>query len=116
MRRHCSKRGVVKDGRYESTSCCSRSAAVERDGQWWCSQHDPGAVAARRAERDARWAAEARERTAKRNREARISAARDAVIAAAREQARAEVATGNGDCRMALAVRALDEAEAAPDA
>lgn len=38
---------------------CSRKGTVERHGKLWCKQHDPEAVAARKAERKAKWDAEA---------------------------------------------------------
>jgi hypothetical protein len=43
-------------------SPCSRPAAVERDGVWWCKQHDPEAKKrrdeARQARYDAQWNAD----------------------------------------------------------
>ena len=39
-------------------SQCSRNAKVERNGRWYCTQHDPERVAAKNEERDERWAAE----------------------------------------------------------
>ena len=40
---------------------CHRAGTVERDGDWYCYQHDPVAVKRRRAERDGKWK---RQRTA----------------------------------------------------
>lgn len=34
---------------------CARKAAVERNGKWYCKQHDPEAVAARDAAKRAKW-------------------------------------------------------------
>lgn len=34
---------------------CSRKGVIERDGKWYCKQHDPEAVKARRAASDAKW-------------------------------------------------------------
>lgn len=109
---------------------CLRTGVVERNGKDWCRQHDPEAVAARRAAREAKWDAEWKARDAARDREDRISAARDAVIEAARVLAAATTDEGGtiepgtmgpaelravGDAEEAIraAVRELDEAEAA---
>ncbi len=37
---------------------CRKKATIERDGKPWCKLHDPERVAAKRAEREARWNAE----------------------------------------------------------
>lgn len=52
-RRNCA--GSVHDGwRFNN---CSRAGSVERDGKWWCKQHDPDAVKARKDARHAKWQA-----------------------------------------------------------
>ena len=57
---------------------CSRAGVVERAGKFYCRQHDPEAVALRRAEREAEWDRKWAEQ----------KAARDAAKAAADRQAR----------------------------
>lgn len=37
---------------------CSRIGCIERNGKWWCAQHDPERVAARQAALHAKWEAE----------------------------------------------------------
>lgn len=37
---------------------CTRRGVVERNGKWWCSQHDPDAVKARQGAADAKRKAE----------------------------------------------------------
>lgn len=39
---------------------CSRTATVERDGKWYCRQHDPEAKKARREKSNASFAAKSR--------------------------------------------------------
>lgn len=57
----CAK--VPRDGGWRTLySACKRRATVERDGKWYCRQHDPQAKEARREATRARWDAEARER------------------------------------------------------
>jgi hypothetical protein len=41
---------------------CERNAKIERDGKWYCKQHDPVAKAEKHAERTARWDHESEER------------------------------------------------------
>lgn len=59
MTEHCSKK-VHSPGSWGGYPC-ARKATIERDGKWWCWQHDPEAVEARHAERlvkqNAEWAA-----------------------------------------------------------
>lgn len=64
----CSER-IHSGGYYQST--CSRNGKVERDGKWYCGQHDPVAVEERRAARSRRWDEEDARREAVRK-EARI--------------------------------------------
>ena len=40
----CSKKFYIK------MSSCSRKGVVERDGEWYCKQHDPVAIVARAKE------------------------------------------------------------------
>lgn len=44
---------------------CSRKASVERDGKWYCGQHDPQAVADRRKTKESQWETEYQERQAR---------------------------------------------------
>lgn len=46
----------------ENTVCpryhqCSRAGVIERDGNWYCKQHDPIAVKAKQEQRNADWQA-----------------------------------------------------------
>jgi uncharacterized Zn finger protein (UPF0148 family) len=49
----CSKR--VYRGGYMGSTPCTRYGVVERNGKWYCRQHDPVAVAEHNAERQAKW-------------------------------------------------------------
>lgn len=54
----CAKR-VYSGARHDfSGHMCTRKATVERNGKWWCKQHDPEAESARMAAREAKWKAE----------------------------------------------------------
>ena len=53
----CSKR--VHEG--SRSYACSRRGAVERDGKWYCRQHDPDSVQAQRAASDAAYRARCQE-------------------------------------------------------
>ena len=44
---------------------CFRPATIERDGQWWCGQHDPERVEANKKKRRAGWQAKMDRRAAK---------------------------------------------------
>ena len=61
---------------------CSRKATVERDGKWWCWQHDPEYVAEKRRTEEEKWEADSKNRSAKWDRERRAYAALDALEAA----------------------------------
>ena len=41
---------------------CSRGGTIERESKYWCYQHDPEAVKKRRAEQQASWSDENRQR------------------------------------------------------
>ena len=56
---------------------CSRNGVVERNGRWYCKQHDPEVKKARDAERKARWDAEQELERAKRQRRKDAEAALD---------------------------------------
>lgn len=56
-------------------SPCSRKGVVERDGKWYCRQHDPEAVKARRLASDAKYEAEWAAERKKRVREAAVAKA-----------------------------------------
>lgn len=54
----CSER-VYSGARWDiSGHPCQRNGSVERDGKWWCKQHDPEAVKARREAKRAKSNAE----------------------------------------------------------
>lgn len=46
---------VWDDTRWPRQHQCSRAGSVERDGQWYCKQHDPVAVKEKSEARDAAW-------------------------------------------------------------
>ena len=46
---------IIPGGSLLRTNHCSRPGVIEEAGKRWCRQHAPGAVAIRRAKRDARW-------------------------------------------------------------
>ena len=50
----CSER-VHDKGRWPSFHQCPRPGSVERDGKFYCKQHDPVAVRSKRDARDAKW-------------------------------------------------------------
>jgi hypothetical protein len=60
-------------------SQCSRRGVVEREGKWYCKQHDPVAVAERRAANRAKYRAVRDERSAVRDLQQRKNAAWDAL-------------------------------------
>lgn len=111
-RKRCAKR--VYRGSWGSGFPCSNTATVEEDGKWWCRQHAPSFVAARRAKRDAelrqKWAAE----RAAYERKAAITSAEHAVIEAAVERVKA-LRSDLGDFRGLRHQRALAEECAAVD-
>jgi hypothetical protein len=97
---------------------CERKAKVERDGQGYCTQHDPLKRAERAAAATAVRLAELEQKNAAFDRMARIGRACDAVVAAARVLATAignEAGTiedvENAEEALVAAVRALEEAE-----
>jgi hypothetical protein len=51
--------GTVHDSRSFHAYSCQTPAKYEEGGKWWCHNHAPSRVAAKRAARDARWTAEA---------------------------------------------------------
>ena len=73
---------------------CARAGKVERDGKWYCKQHDPVAVAERKAERDRKWRAECDAKDA-----ARAEAKRQRELAAACVEAIKQIAAGHNDPR-----------------
>ncbi len=80
---------------------CTRNGAVERDGKFYCRQHDPVAVRQRDDARRAAWAAERNVEEAQRKEAARIAALQVDAVAALRE-----IAAGDNDPR-ALAIKVL---------
>lgn len=50
--RACSDTVWKQSGNWGRSMPCSRRGAVEREGKWWCTQHDPERVKTRR---DASW-------------------------------------------------------------
>jgi hypothetical protein len=59
----CSAR-VSDGGRWASFHGCTRAGKVERDGRWWCAQHDPERVKAKRQAREDAYTAERDKRAA----------------------------------------------------
>ena len=88
---------------------CGRPASVERAGKWWCTQHDPEAVKARREARDRardeQWAAERAERerqAAHRAERERLADAAEGLLTALRKLYDAEISEDdtNGDYKV----------------
>lgn len=80
---------------------CARAGKVERDGKWFCRQHDPVAIAARRAKSDAIYRARMAAADA-----ARAEAKRKDDLANACVEAIRQIAAGHNEPR-ALAVETL---------
>lgn len=57
MAKHKCSEKVPEGGRSVSFYPCQRPATVQRDGKWYCWQHDPEYVAKKTAERRAGWQA-----------------------------------------------------------
>jgi hypothetical protein len=55
--KHPCAEDVPDGGRMVGFHRCTRSGTVQEDGQWWCRQHAPSAVKARRDEREAAYRA-----------------------------------------------------------
>ena len=85
---------------------CSRGGTIERESKYWCYQHDPEAVKKRRAEQQASWSDENRQR-AEANR--RLAAERLAVgfLATTALEAGIVKATFSSQDRLADALRAV---------
>ncbi len=47
----CSKSVRVPPGMWSQNHPCAREGKVERDGEWWCKQHDPEEVKRREQKR-----------------------------------------------------------------
>lgn len=105
-KRRCAK---VMHGQYRGYggSRCMRAGVVEEGGKWWCKQHAPSAVKARRDASNARYSEETRRMMAAHHRAAVIKEATQNLIEAARLAARQQ---GSWDA-VADAVARLDEAE-----
>lgn len=52
--KQCSKR-LWRSGVWSRTFPCKRAGKVERDGQWYCTQHDPVRVEEREQKSRERW-------------------------------------------------------------
>ncbi len=63
---------------------CSRRGVVQRDGKWYCKQHDPEAVKARRKASNAAWEAKLKAEDEADKRADRIASAERRVIEAAK--------------------------------
>jgi hypothetical protein len=75
--KHKCSRKVPEGGRSVSFFPCQRPATVQRDGKWYCWQHDPIRVEADKQKRRARWDARHDRETAKwerRTRNAKLAA------------------------------------------
>jgi hypothetical protein len=51
----CTKVRAESNGWRPSYHDCKRRASVERSGKWYCAQHDPEAISARRELRSEKW-------------------------------------------------------------
>ena len=71
--------GVIWNGAGYRNFICGKKGKVQRNGKWYCGRCDPDAVAARQAERHAKWDAELKAHEAKRKAE-RIRDARAAAF------------------------------------
>ena len=80
-KRRCAVR--VYRGKMATSSPCARNAAFFEDDEWWCKQHAPSSVEARRIARDAEWRRRWDERENARDRTARLAQLKDAVVEAA---------------------------------
>lgn len=90
---------------------CSRKGVIERDGEWYCRQHDPVAVEARRKARYEQWDKEHNARAALGLAEGEVREATAEVVRAARALvASVNPARSLGDISDALG--RLDAAEA----
>lgn len=96
----CSKR-VFRPGAFRS-SPCSFAGKVERDGKWYCKRHDPEVVAAKRAAKEAEWAAERAAQRALSERKQIVAAAKADALAYVKELA------AQGDARAAAILEPLD--------
>lgn len=63
--RHKCSKTIYGGGRSFHGSPCSKKATVERDGDWWCSVHDPVKVTDRREASYEKWQAESAKNTAR---------------------------------------------------
>lgn len=99
IKNHCCGQVRSSDGWH--TYRCSREGVIEREGKFYCRQHDPVAVKARHDARDAKWEAEWAAQTAARA-AAKAAAERQARLAALAELAvpvLREIAKGHNDPR-----------------
>jgi|TARA_R100000049_G_C1928320_1_gene72462 hypothetical protein len=71
----CAKAVWHPVGSWGHSAGCTRNATIERNGKWWCWQHDPEAVKKRREKRDAEGDAEHDAKMARWRREAAAMAA-----------------------------------------
>lgn len=90
---------------------CQRVASVRYKGKWYCKQHDPVAVEARRKGRNDKWDAEWAARRAAEARGLAIHAAERAVICAARAWVDFEGSAGDRSVELRAAVAELDRLE-----
>jgi len=62
MSQQCCYRIPVDVGYRSTSKPCTRAGKVERNGKWYCGQHDPQAKAARRQAQNEKWEADLRAR------------------------------------------------------
>lgn len=98
---------------FSSGHTCDRNGAIQRDGKWYCGQHDPEAVAARNKALNAKWEAKWAAQEAAEKHSQSIERARDKVIAAARRVRKSVTAFPNLDTLYA-AVDRLEKLEGQP--
>ncbi len=64
---------------------CQKKAVVERNGKWYCAQHDPEAIRVRDEAKRVQWEAESQRRSDADTKERRIHAAHEPLIRACQE-------------------------------
>lgn len=97
---------------YHGSGCfsvhqCARNGVVERDGKFYCRQHDPVAVRQREDDRRAKWRGEWATEVAARKEADRLAALHADALAAIRE-----IAAGHNDPRALAAATLAKHGEA----
>lgn len=90
---------------------CKNAATFNRDGKWYCKQHDPVSKAEYERLRDAKWDAKWKARDEIREHVRAIQAAKDAVVEAAKAWATSEPPWEKVDDALRAAVARLNALE-----